>query len=275
MTRSDLWLCCPTWLNVPSQFRRSSYFLNMWGETPLVESILCYSADMSYMKRKMRTTLKCQVGEMDCTTGLGKLIDRPDSVPAEPAGELSYLCFWPIGTAQVAQRTSLLPVNKDITVGICSLLLDHMNYFTTAEAQCLWWTLALQYSLNMAINAQPSTEIRDQIVNYIWQWQLPWLFTNQAKIPRRHYGTKLPLKLKFGQFESKNRKTTSSLLQCFCNFLKPTAAPVTFPFCSKWQCAGGCEKQAEVQVLSKSSLHSPHITSVLEMGGVLLKSEST
>lgn len=146
---------------------------------------------------------------MDCTTGSGKLIDRPDSVPAEPAGELSYLCFWPIGTAQVAQWTSLLPVNKDITVGICSLLLDHMNYFTTAEAQCLWWTLALQYSLNMAINAQPKTEIRDQIVNYIWQWQLPWLFTNQAytKIPR-YQGNTMEKKFHWSwSLDSSNVKT--------------------------------------------------------------------
>ncbi len=51
----------------------------------------------------MRTTLKCQVREMDCTTSSGRLIDRLSPVPAEPAGELSYLWFCPIGKADVAR----------------------------------------------------------------------------------------------------------------------------------------------------------------------------
>ena len=113
------------------------------GEKLLMEAVLHYSSDMSYSlkyMRKMRASAKCQVGEMDCTTSSGKLIDRAAPVPAEPAGELSYLCFWPIGTAELEKWTSLLPVNTDITVWICWTLLHHINYFApAAEAQYLWW----------------------------------------------------------------------------------------------------------------------------------------
>lgn len=37
---------------------------------------------------------------MDDTTSSGELIDRAAPQPAEPAGELSYLCFWPIGNSR-------------------------------------------------------------------------------------------------------------------------------------------------------------------------------
>lgn len=62
------------------------------------------------------------------TSSSGRLINRQTSAPAESAGKLSYLCFWPIGTAKVAEWTFLLPVNKDLAVCIRLMLLQHLNY---------------------------------------------------------------------------------------------------------------------------------------------------
>lgn len=62
------------------------------------------------------------------TSSSGRLINRQTSAPAESAGKLSYLCFWPIGTVKVAEWTFLLPVNKDLTVCIRLMLLQHLNY---------------------------------------------------------------------------------------------------------------------------------------------------
>lgn len=168
------------------------------------------------------------------TTSSVKPINRPAPVPAVPAGELLYLCFWPTGTGDVSW-TSL---NKDKTNYLIQL--HHLASLSAVRSRVLIVIInSRAASVTLKIKSKTVTIIRNR-ENYETTKFFPFLSVQYDPGGSWWFPGK-------GIWSSSRQKVENKLQDFFfffwCNFQELTVTMFTFTLCSAWKYAGRCDKR--------------------------------